>query len=308
MKQDISVIILTYNEEKHIERCIESLLPIAKEIIIIDSYSKDKTIEISKKLGAKILQNPWPNNHAIQFNWGIENANINTKWVMRMDADEYITKELTQEIIQKLEKIEENTTGIFVKRRVYFLDKWIKYGGYYPTWLLRIWQNKKGYCEERWMDEHIKTIQGNNIYFENDIVDHNLNNLTWWINKHNNYATREAIDLLNNIYNFMNYDDIEPKFFGTQAQRKRWLKLKYSKFPLFIRPFIYFNFRYIFQGGFLDGRAGFIWHFLQGLWYRFLVDAKINEIYYKAGKDKKSILEYIKNEYGVEFDEKSKSK
>jgi glycosyltransferase involved in cell wall biosynthesis len=307
MKQDISVIILTYNEEQHIERCIKSLLPFAKEIFLVDSFSTDKTIEIAQNLGVKVYQNPWTNNHAMQFNWGLENCPISTKWIMRMDADEYVLSELSNEIIEKLETLKEDENGIFLKRRVFFLDNWIKRGGYYPIWLLRIWRNGKGICEERWMDEHIKVTEGKSIHFENDIVDHNLNNLSWWTTKHNNYATREAVDLLNNIYNFMNYDEVEAKLFGSQIQRKRWLKLRYAKLPLFVRPFLYFHFRYIFQAGFLDGRAGFIWHFLQGLWYRFLVDAKINEIYHRAGKDKQNILKYIEKQYGIKFDEKSKS-
>ena len=105
MKQDISVIILTYNEEQHIERCIKSLLPFAKEIFLVDSFSTDKTVEIAQNLGAKIYQNPWPNNHAIQFNWGLENCPVSTKWIMRMDADEYVLPELSNEIIEKFLKV-----------------------------------------------------------------------------------------------------------------------------------------------------------------------------------------------------------
>ena len=301
MIEDITVLILTYNEEQHIERCITSLKPFAKEIILIDSFSTDRTIEIARLMGAKVLQNPWPNNHAIQFNWGLEHADIQTKWVMRMDADEYVTPELSEEIVSKLESLHVNTTGVFVKRRVYFMDRWIKHGGYYPTWLLRIWQYGKGNCEERWMDEHIKVTEGATVQFQHDIVDHNLNNLTWWTNKHNNYATREAIDILNIIYNFMQYDEVEPKLFGSQAQRKRWLKMRYAKLPLFVRPFIYFHLRYIFQLGFLDGRPGLVWHFLQGFWYRFLVDSKINELYAFMKKENISVKEVIRRYYKIEI-------
>ena len=296
---DLTVIILTFNEEKHIERCIKSLKPFAKDIFIIDSFSTDRTTDIADFLGARVFKNPWPNNHAIQFNWGLENCPIETKWIMRLDADEYVTEELIREIRQSLNALEEDVTGIYVKRRVFFMNKWIKHGGYYPIWLLRIWQHKKGYCEERWMDEHIKVTEGKIIRFKNDIVDHNLNDLTAWTQKHNNYATREAIDLLNNIYGFLKYDDIAPNFLGTQAQRKRWLKLKYAQIPLFLRPFLYFNYRYFFRLGILDGKPGLIWHFLQGFWYRFLVDAKINEIYFKAGKNKENILKILKKEYGI---------
>jgi glycosyltransferase involved in cell wall biosynthesis len=297
---DLSVIILTFNEEKHIERCIKSLLPIAKNIFIIDSYSTDKTVQIAESLGANVYQNPFIN-HAIQFQWGLDNCPINTKWVMKMDSDEYILPELGEEIQQKLETLDDEVSGIYIKRRVYFMDRWIKHGGYYPTWLLRIWKHSHGRMEQRWMDEHIKLISGKTVKFENDLVDENLNNLTWWTQKHNNYASREAIDILNIIYEFLKYDEVPAKFFGTQEQRKRWLKKRYAKLPLFTRPFIYFVWRYLFKLGFLDGKQGLIWHFLQGFWYRFLVDAKIYEIEKKAKNLDLSIQDILIQEYGFKL-------
>ena len=300
MKQNISVLVLTYNEELHIERCIKSLLPFAKEIFIVDSYSTDRTVEIAESLGAKVYQNKWPENHAIQFQWGLENCPIETEWIMKMDADEYILPELANEIKAKLNTLSDDVSGIYIKRRVFFLDRWIKYGGYYPVWLLRIWRRGKGQMEQRWMDEHIKLSSGNTVYFDNDLVDDNKSGLTAWTAKHNNYATREAIDALNKIYNFVEDDIEEGKLFGTGVERKRWLRQKYDNLPLFIRPIIYFHYRYFVKLGFLDGKPGFIWHFLQGFWYRFYIDAKIYEIYHNAGKDKEAILMFIKEKYGVD--------
>lgn len=300
MKLDLSVIILTYNEEKHIERCIKSLLPIAKNIFIIDSFSTDKTVEIAEKMGTKVFQHEWKN-YATQFQWALDNCPINTEWVMRMDADEYILPELAEEIKEKLNKLNNDISGVYIKRRVYFKGKWIKHGSYYPIWLLRIWKYKYGKMEQRWMDEHIKLIKGNTIKFKNDLVDENLNNLTWWTNKHNNYATREAIDILNIIYEFIEYDEVPAKFFGTQEQRKRWLKKRYAKLPLFTRPFIYFIWRYIFKLGILDGQEGLIWHVLQGFWYRFLVDVKIYEINQTVKNENISIPEAIEKIYGIKL-------
>ncbi len=300
MKQDISVIILTYNEELHIERCIKSLLPVVKEIFIIDSFSTDKTVEIAERLGAKVYQNPWIN-YALQFQWGLDNCPIETEWVMRMDSDEYILPELQNEISDKIQNIQEDTSGIYIKRRVYFKDKWIKHGSYYPTWLLRIWRYKDGHIEQRWMDEHIKLTKGETIQFENDLVDDNLNDLTWWTTKHNNYATREAVDILNIIHEFINYDEVNSNFFGTQEERKRFLKKKYANLPLFTRPFIYFLWRYFIKLGFLDGKQGLIWHFLQGFWYRFLVDAKIYEIEKKAEDSNLSLKETLIQKYGFKL-------
>lgn len=305
MKQDVSVLILTFNEEIHIERCIKSLLLVSKNIYIVDSYSTDKTVEIAESLGAKVYQNKWVN-YAVQFQWGLDNCSIETEWVMRMDADEYILPVLADEINNKLESLNDDVSSIYIKRRVFFMNQWIKHGGYYPTWLLRIWKYKYGMIEERWMDEHIKVSEGTSIKFDNDLVDDNLNNLTAWTEKHNNYATREVIDLLNYIYDFVNYDDVKPNIFGSQAEKKRWLKVKYSNMPLFIRPLLYFNLRYFFQLGFLDGKKGLVWHFLQGFWYRFLVDAKIFEIYFKVGKKREDILLFLKSEYNINFNKKEK--
>ncbi len=295
--QDLTVIILTLNEEKHIERCIKSLLPITKNILLIDSGSSDSTISIAESLGAKVIKNQWVS-YSFQFNFGIKNNPFASKWLMRMDADEYILPELAAEINEVLPKTEKNIHGFYIKRRVVFMGKWMKHGGYYPYWLLRIWKNGSGICEESWMDEHIRLNTGQTAQLQNDLVDHNLNGLTWWTNKHNNYANREVIDLLNMKYEFNPNETVTPKLFGSQEQRTRWIKKKYASFPLFTRPFIYFHYRYIFRLGFIDGFPGMIWHFLQGFWYRFLVDAKIYELYNKVGKNRSAVIEYIKNEFG----------
>jgi glycosyltransferase involved in cell wall biosynthesis len=297
---DLSVIILTHNESKHIERCIKSLLPVTDKIFIVDSFSTDDTVVIARNLGATVIQNPWVS-YSFQYNFGIQNNPFKTRWLMRMDADEYISADLASELNETLEKTPDDVSGLYVKRRVMFMDKWIRRGGYYPIWLLRIWRNGHGTCEELWMDEHIKLSSGNTAQLQSDIVDHNLNNLTWWTQKHNNYAIREVIDLLNIKYNFDNKETVTPGFWGSQEQRTRFLKIKYASLPLFTRPFIYFIYRYFFKAGFLDGVKGLIWHFLQGFWYRFLVDAKIYEVYYKTGKDKQRIISHFRTEYGKDL-------
>lgn len=297
---DLSVIILTFNEEKHLERCIRSLLSVTDKIFVVDSFSTDNTIEIAKKLGAQVYQNAYVN-HAIQFQWGLDHCDIKTSWVMKLDADEYLLPSLQTEINEKLPSISENISGIYIKRRVVFQDRWIRFGDYYPIWLLRIWRFSDGHIEQRWMDEHIKLTHGKTVNFHEDLVDHNLNNLTWWTTKHNHYATREAIDILNILHKFLKYDEIEVNFFGTQEQRKRWLKKRYAKLPLFTRPFIYFIWRYFIKFGFLDGKQGLIWHFLQGFWYRFLVDAKIYEIQKKSKESGESVQKILHEEHNIKF-------
>jgi glycosyltransferase involved in cell wall biosynthesis len=297
----ISVIILTYNEEKQLPHLLNSIQELKAPVFILDSGSTDNTLKIAKEFGAVVQFHKWANNHAKQFNWGLENLPLKTEWILRLDADEYLTPELVNEIKEKLPKIDKNIAGIILKRRVYFMDKWIRYGGYYPTYLLRLWRYGSGKYEERWMDEHVKLEQGKTVTFDNDFVDNNFNNLSWWTEKHNNYATREAVDLLNIKYKFIKEAGIESSLTAQQDKRKRWLKEKlYTHIPLFLRSFFYFIYRYIFKLGFLDGIPGLIWHFLQGFWYRFLVDAKIYDIARRAKKENKTIPAVIKEHYGIE--------
>ena len=298
---NLSVIILTYNEELNLDRCLKSIIPLNADIYIIDSFSNDKTLEIAKKYNCNILQNKFIN-HSNQVNWAINNINFNSEWILRLDSDEYITVELLDELKNRLSLVPEKFSGIFLKRRVYFLEKWIRFGGYYPTRLLRIWRNGHALCEERMMDEHIKLIRGDSFQFNNDFIDYNLKNLHWWINKHNNYATKEAIEYIKYKYDLSMDNEIKSKFFGTQEKRKRWFKKNiYNSMPLFFRSFIYFFYRYFIRFGFLDGIRGLIFHFLQGFWYRFLVDVKIYEILKKSKKNKVLMIEIIKSQYNIKL-------
>uniref|UniRef100_A0A7V3E7L3 Glycosyltransferase family 2 protein n=1 Tax=Ignavibacterium album TaxID=591197 RepID=A0A7V3E7L3_9BACT len=294
----ISLIILTFNEEIHISRCIESVKNISENIFVVDCYSTDRTVEIAENLGAKVFFHKWEKSYSKQFNWALENLPINTEWVLRLDADEYLSPQLIQEIKNKLPNLSKSITGVIFPLRRIFLNRTIKRGTG-KIKLLRLFRYKKAICEQRWMDEHIVLLEGEAIEFENDFVDHNLNNLSWWTNKHNGYAIREAIDLLD-----IEFGLIEKKIgnakLNPQAEDKRKKKNKYAKQPLFLRAFFYFLYRYILKLGFLDGKEGFLWHFLQGWWYRTLVDALIFEIKMKYGNDREKIKSYILKEYGID--------
>lgn len=288
---NLSVIILTFNESKHIERCIKNVNQIAEEIFIVDSFSTDNTTVLAQELGAKVFQNEWLHNHATQFNWALENLPIQTEWVLRLDADEYLLHELIIEIQDKLGSLSNDVTGVVFKRRHIFLDKWIKKGTY-PVKLVRLFRNKKAICEQRWMDEHIVLLEGRTIEFDHDFVDHNLNNLSWWSQKHVGYAIREAVDLLDLELDLLG-KKADHRGLSDQALKKRMRKLKYAKQPLFLRSFIYFLYRYIIKGGFFEGKEGFLWHFLQGWWYRTLVDVKVWEIKKACGNDVQKIREHL---------------
>ena len=178
-KPDISLIVLTYNESAQIKRCVESAKSICGDIFIVDSYSTDKTLKVAAALGCKIYQNKWPGNQADQFNWALANLSIKSEWVLRLDADEYLLPPLSDEIKTKLPGLSKDITGVILKRRVYFMHKWIKHGGYYPTFLLRLWRYGSGKYEQRLMDEHVKLDSGSTVTFNHDFVDDNINNLSW---------------------------------------------------------------------------------------------------------------------------------
>lgn len=276
---NITIIILTYNEEKHIERCIQSLLPIAEKIFVIDSFSTDQTVDIAASLGAIIKQRPWKN-YADQFQWAIDNCHTDTQWIMRMDADEYLLPELIEEIQHRLPQLSTDIAGVNLNRRHIHMNKWIRHGTRYPLTLLRIWRKGKAHIEQRWMDEHVILTEGNAITFKHDFCDHNLHNITWWTEKHNHYATREAIDILNKKYKLFSEDSsISKREKYSQASIKRIIKEQiYNRLPVFTGPLFYFLYRYFIRLGFLDGKAGIVYHFLQGFWYRFLVDVKVMEL------------------------------
>lgn len=279
-KPNLTVIILTKNENLHIRRCIDSLKDVCKRIIVVDSFSDDNTLSILSEYKGivDIYQNPFIN-HAAQFQWGLDNIDIETEWIMRMDADEYIEEDLQQEILVKLPNISSANNCILIRRKYYYKGKWIKHGAVYPLTLLRIWRNKQGRIEQRWMDEHIVVANPNAIRFKGHIVDYNLNDMKWWIEKHIKYADREVIDLLNIKYNLFPRDFEVRKNGGLQVKIKRIIKENiYFKMSPSFRSVMYFLYRYIIRLGFLDGVQGWDFHFMQGLWYRTYVDIRYKEL------------------------------
>lgn len=274
---NITAIILTYNEEQHLPRCISCLNDLVDQVIVVDSISTDATVKIAKDSGALVVKHAWKN-YATQFNWALTQLDKDSDWILRIDADEYITLDLAKEIKDRLPSVEANIDGVIFNRRMMFQGKMIKYGGVFPVEVLRLFRHGRGECENRWMDEHIK-VQGETIKFRGELIDDNKNSLTWWTEKHNHYASREAVDLLNLEYGFMPHDTVANLSNRSQVGVKRWFKeVVYARSPMSFRAFMYFIYRYFIRLGFLDGQAGMSFHFLQGFWYRYLVDAKIIEV------------------------------
>lgn len=278
-KLDLTVVLITYNEELHLDRCLRSLQGRCKGIFVIDSFSTDNTVQIAESHGAQVYQRKFIN-HADQFQWGLDNCPIETTWVMRLDADEYLEPDLLPEISEKLPAAEPDIGGFYIRRKYFFLGKWVRFGAVYPLILLRIWRHQKGRIEQRWMDEHIVLTESmKTSQLTGHIVDDNLNNTRWWTDKHNKYADREMIEVLMHKHRLTSSDAALSVDKGNaQARIKRFVKERiYNRLPVFVRPFLYFLYRYFLRLGFLDGVRGFAFHFFQGYWYRSLVDLRVYE-------------------------------
>jgi glycosyltransferase involved in cell wall biosynthesis len=275
----LAVVLLTYNEALHIDRALNSIASIATQVFVVDSGSTDGTVEMAEARGATVLHNPWTN-HAIQFQWGLDNAPITADWVMRLDADEIIEPDLAAEITARLNGLPSEVTGVNLKRKHIFMGRWVRHGGRYPLVMLRLWRRGQARVEQRWMDEHILLLSGKAVTFEGGFADHNLNDLTFFTEKHNKYATLEAVDVINQRRQLFSRD-IGLRFDKApgKAAWTRLIKEKiYNRIPFQVSALGYFLYRYIFQLGFLDGREGAIYHVLQGFWYRYLVGAKVVEL------------------------------
>jgi glycosyltransferase involved in cell wall biosynthesis len=277
-KPSITVIILAFNEDVHIERCLTRLWPVAQRIVVIDSFSTDRTVEIARQLGAEVLQRRWKN-HADQFQWGLDTVSPTTDWVMRVDCDEYLQPRLQREIVERLPSLPATVAGIEFKLRVIFRRRFIRWGGYYRTYLTRLWRNGSARVEQRWMDERMVLSGGETLRLHGgDLVDENLKDIDWWTAKHNGYATLHMIDFINLEYGLFPLDRSVEASADPRARRKRFLRNRvYATAPLYLRAVLYYLQRYILRLGFLDGREGFVWHFLQGFWFFMLMDAKIDE-------------------------------
>lgn len=305
-KLDITTIILTYNEELHIRRCLENVCPFSKKVYVIDCFSTDKTCEICAEFPeVEVVRHKWPGNQAAQYNWAVDTLKIDTEWTFRIDADEYLMPELMKEIEEKLPNLPKEITGLELKRRHIFMGKFVKHG-IYPVIMMRICRTGCGRFADRLMDEHMVLNQGTSIVLDNDFCDHSLINVSDYCRKHLNYAEREAAVVLDEMYG-LSHDNIvkgmsdlrEDESLGKQAEGKHKKKNTYNNLPLFWRSFAYFCFRYFLKGGFLDGKEGFVFAFIQGWWFRMMVDVKLLEVHKACGDDKEKIKEYILREWNI---------
>lgn len=270
----ITAVILCHNEAMHIARAIRSL-HFVERIVVVDSGSSDQTVAIARDAGAEVFHHPWLN-YSDQFKWALDSTGITTPWTLRLDADEVIEPDLAAAITRTLPTLPSDVTGINFNRKHVFMGRWVRHGGRYPLVLLRLWRTGLGRIEARWMDEHMIVESGRTITIDGGFADINLNDSLFFTDKHNRYASREAIDVLLDRYGLAKADQALDRHSSSwQAGFKRWGKERiYNRLPFGLGPLCYFLWRFVFQLGFLDGREGRIYHVLQGFWYRYLVDVR----------------------------------
>lgn len=269
MAADITAIILTKNEEVNITDCIKSIMTTVKRIVVVDSYSTDKTVELAKECGAEVYQHAFEN-YAKQYMFAIQISQIKTVWTLRIDADERLTPDSANELVQLCNgNMNTDVSGIVLRFKKNFLGKDLYHGGVYPWKKMNCYKTNYGTIEDRSMDEHIVLSQGRTIEMKHDCLHFDFKNLEFFVNKHNWYSSRETVDYFQNLEKAKGKDELD---------LKTWLKMNfYYKLPMGLRAHIYYLYRYYIKLGFLDGKEGKIYAFLQAYWYRYLVDAKIYE-------------------------------
>jgi glycosyltransferase involved in cell wall biosynthesis len=271
----ISTIVLTLNEEANIADCLASVAEWTGEIFVVDSGSTDDTLARIEPFGATVVHHPWEH-YAAQRNWAQDTLPLQYEWVLHLDADERVAPDLVAALYDFFAgEATRHTAGAMIKRRTFFMGRWIRYGGHYPSWHTRLFRKEVGRCEEQLYDQHF-VVNGAITRLDGNLDNILPSNLDVWLNRHLAWAEKEAENSRHPATSTALQVHATP--LGNPIQQRRWFKRTlFGRAPLFWRAFGYFFLRYFLLFGFLDGKEGLIFHFLQGCWFRFYVDAKIYE-------------------------------
>jgi glycosyltransferase involved in cell wall biosynthesis len=276
----LTVVVLTHNEEANLAQCLESVSSWPTAVFVVDSGSTDRTVAIASAFGAHVVTHPFES-HARQWQWALATLPIATEWVLAVDADQSVTPELRRTIERELPAWagEDAPVGAYVNRRQIFRGRWIRHGGYYPKYLLKLFRLDAVSIDAGDLVDHHFAVNGRTVILTGDLVEDNRNeqSIEAWIAKHNRYAAKQAIEEDRRQTDGERAGD-RGRAFGTPDERVRFRKRIWNRLPLFVRPFLYFFYRYVIRLGFLDGTEGFIFHFMQAFWYRLLVDINRAEL------------------------------
>ncbi|MGB5771090.1 MAG: glycosyltransferase family 2 protein [Crocosphaera sp.] len=281
-KVPVSVLIPALNEQLNLPACLESVAR-ADEIFVVDSQSSDRSVEISQEYGANVVQFHFNGRWPKKKNWSLENLPFRNEWVLIVDCDERITPELWDEIEEAIK--DNNYHGYYLNRKVFFLGKWIRYGGKYPDWNLRLFRHQCGRYEnlstedipntgDNEVHEHV-LLKGNVGYLKEDMLHIDFRDIYHWLQRHNRYSNWEARVYYNLITGKDDSGTIEANLFGDAVQRKRFLKKIWVKLPF--KPLLRFVLFYFIRLGFLDGKAGYIYGRLLSQ-YEYQIGVKLYEL------------------------------
>ena len=258
---------------------LDSIAPLNAKTYVLDSGSTDQTLEIIEKYGAVSAYNKFIN-HPKQWDYALSHFPIDTPWIIGLDADQIVTKELLGLLRNfKDEQVPPAINGIYFNRKNYFKGRWIKHGGYFPKYLLKMFRTGVGHSDLNQNMDHRFVVPGETMVWKKGyLIEENLkeNEIASWIAKHNRYSTLQAKEEIERKSGERT-QAVQMKLTGNPDQRLAWFKKYWFNAPLFVRPMLYFIWRYFFKLGFMDGKEGFIFHFLQAFWYRLLIDIKIDE-------------------------------
>jgi len=274
-----SFIILTYNEEIHLPGLLQSIASLDAPVFVLDSGSTDATLEICKKYQVKTAFQTFEN-HPKQWDFALKVFDVKTDWVICLDADQQVSPELLLHLQNFKEQDFTDVNGIYFNRKNYFKGKWIKHGGYFPFYLLKMFRINIGFSDLNENMDHRFIVPGKTAIWKNGYLkeeNRKENKISFWIAKHNIYSDLLAHEEIERLQK-SRQQTLKPKLFGTPDERTALLKNWWWKLPRYWRPTIYFLYRLIIKLGFLDGKNGIIFHFLQGFWFRLIVDIKIDEL------------------------------
>lgn len=276
-KPSISVVVLTFNEEANLVGCLSGVAGWAREIFVVNSGSTDHTREIAARFAARVFDHPFET-HAKQWDWALRSLPIDSDWILALDADQHVTAGLAAEIRSLDNDALENVVGVFLRRRQVFRNKWIRHGGYYPKYLLKMFRRGSVRTDPGDLVDHHFYVTGKTLQSRCDLIEDNKNeeDIAFWIDKHNRYARLMALEQIQRTKN--GRLAMEPSLFGNPDERAACFKWLWARLPLYVRPFLYFTYRYLIRLGFLDGKEGAVFHFLHAFWFRLLVDINIDQL------------------------------
>lgn len=290
-KDNVTVVVLTLNEERNLAACLSSVAGLATQIFVVDSGSTDHTPEIARRHSAEIVSHPFET-HSAQWAWALRSLPISTDWILGLDADQRLTTEARDELDGLLDGDRlRGVSGVYISRRQVFRGRWIRHGAYYPKYLLKLFRKADVVVDAGDLVDHHFSVRGQTKKLRSDLIEENRNedSIAFWSEKHIEYAARQAEEEARR--RLAGSRMVPGRFFGSPDERTRWLKALWSRLPLRVRPVLYFLYRYVVRLGFLDGKEGFLFHFLQGFWYRLLVDVQIEERLRKGSSEPRAVTD-----------------